>query len=109
MGFKPIFEDRIFLIIFEPFFLLYKQTTKSAQGQQKERSNQKAENNKTAFKLNFLSKSKWTGFNFEVEHLTVPGHVAWTLGKSLVLRKVEIFFTCKALVDAVSLVSFGAK
>ena len=33
--------------------------------QQKERSNQKIEENKPALKLNFLSKSKWAGLDFE--------------------------------------------
>ena len=47
------------------FYLLNGQKTKSAQGQQKERSNQKVEENKPALKLNFLSKSKWSGLDFE--------------------------------------------
>ena len=40
---------------FSCFYLLNGQKTKSAQGQQKERSNQKVEENKPALKLNFLS------------------------------------------------------
>ena len=61
VGFQPIFKNRLFLIVFEPFFHLYGQKTKSAQGQRKERSTQKIEENKPALELNFLSKSKWIG------------------------------------------------
>ena len=48
------------------FYLLNGQKTKSAQGQRKERSNKKVEENKPALKLNFLSNSKWAGFDFEI-------------------------------------------
>ena len=54
-----------FLSFLRRFYLLNGQKTKSAQGQQKERSNQKVEENKPALKLNFLSKSKWAGLDFE--------------------------------------------
>ena len=72
MEFKPIFKNRIFLVVFDAFLLQYGRKTKSAQGQQKERSNQKVEENKRALELNFLSKSKWAGLDFEVEYLTEP-------------------------------------
>ena len=72
MGFKPILKNRIFLVVFDPFLLQYGRKTKSAQGQQKERSNQKVEENKPALELNFPSKSKWAGLDFEVEYLTEP-------------------------------------
>ena len=75
MGFKPIFKNRSF---FEPFLLLYRQKTKSAQGQQKERSNQKVEENEPALELNVLYKYKWAGLDFEVGYLTEP---YWAVGK----------------------------
>ena len=40
--------------------------TKGTQGQQKERSNQKVKENKPALELNFLSKFKWAGLDFEI-------------------------------------------
>ena len=45
-GIKPIFKNCIFLIL-----LQYGQKTKSAQGQRKERSNQKVEENKPAVQI----------------------------------------------------------
>ena len=38
----------------------------------KMRLNQKVEENKPALELNFLSKYKWAGLDFEVEYLTEP-------------------------------------
>ena len=61
-----------FLSFLRRFYCYMGEKTKSAQGQQKERSNQKIEENKPALELNFLSKSKWSGLYFEVEYLTEP-------------------------------------
>ena len=67
--FSKIANFRSFL---RRFYLLNGQKTKSAQGQRKERSNRKVEENKPALKLNFLPKSKWSGLDFEVGFLTEP-------------------------------------
>ena len=72
VGFKPILENRVFRGVLELFLLLCGRKTKSAQGQLKERSNQKVGENKPALKQNFLSKNKWMGLDFEVEYLTEP-------------------------------------
>ena len=72
VGFEPIFKNCIFVIIFDPFLLLYGQKTKSAQGQRKERLNKKVEENKPALKLNFLSKSKRAGLDFEIKYIIEP-------------------------------------
>ena len=66
VGFKPVFENPTFLIVFELFLLLYGQKTKSVQGQQKERSNKKVEEDKPVLKSNFLSKYKWEGIDFKI-------------------------------------------
>ena len=51
VGFKPIFENRIFFIVLSCFFLLYGKQTESLR---KERSNQKIEKNKTVLKSDLL-------------------------------------------------------
>ena len=66
VGFKASFKNRTFFIVFDPFLLQYGRKNQSAQGQQKERSNQKVEENKPALELNFLSKFKWAGLDFEI-------------------------------------------
>ena len=48
------------------FFVSASRVLSFAQGQQKERSNKKVEENKPAIKSNFLSKYKWTGHDFEI-------------------------------------------
>ena len=53
-----------FRSFFSCFYLLNGHITNSAQGQQKERSNQKVEENKPALKLNFLFKTSWAGLDF---------------------------------------------
>ena len=71
-GFKPIFKNYQFFIVFKLFLPSKRTKTKSAQGQQKERSNQKVEENKPALKLNIMLKTKCVGLNFGIEYLTEP-------------------------------------
>ena len=71
---QPFFKNCTYLIIFELFFLLHEQKTKSARGRRRERSNQKVEKYKPALKWNFLSKSKWAGLDLTEPYWTPTIH-----------------------------------
>ena len=77
VGFKPTFKNRQFLTFFLAVFTFKTdKKTKSAQGQQKVRSNQKNEKNKTALELNPSRQVLILKSNFS---LSPTAHASWLI------------------------------